>query len=142
MVLMASDTEYCDHDGPFNPRSLLPDPPPKWGKLDPLGIPYLTPRVRPISAVRASEFEVDETPHGTRVTWEVGDLRPRSVETGNELFAVVTDEHLDELDLRWRVTARGVNDVFEGQSRIACAEERGVHLRWQRTSPVPDGDSE
>lgn len=149
-VLMASETEYCDHGGPFNPMPLLPEPPSKWGDM---GLGRLSlPRVGPISSVSSGgrpEFEVEETPHGTRVTWHVGDLRPRSTERGDELFAVVTDECISEteecpdaMDLRWRVTARGVDHVFEGQSRIRCAEEPGVHLRWGRQSSTSSDDSD
>lgn len=143
VVLMASDTEYCDHGGPFNPRPLLPDLPPKWATLKPLDIHYLPPpRVGPISAVRAPEFEVDETPHGTQLTWQVGDLRPRSVERGDELFAVVTDDHLEDVNFWWRVTARGVDHVFKSRSRIACAEEPGVHLRWGRAPKAGEDNSD
>ena len=136
VVLMRTDTDYCDHGDSFNPWTLLPDPPPKWGSLKPLDIRPLVPskfdRLAPRALVRDPEFEVDVTAHGTRVTWHVGDLPPSSTERGDELFAVVTDNQLNDLSVRWWVTARGVDHVFEGQAGVTCAQEHDVRLTWTR----------
>lgn len=71
VVLMASDTDYCDHGGPFNPRAMLPKPPAKWGTLRPFDIAGLLaapgPESRqPPAMARDPEFEV--TTEGTRLT--------------------------------------------------------------------------
>jgi hypothetical protein len=148
-VLIKSDTDYCDHGGPFNFRSLLPKEPPMWGALKPLGFNYsIPPRIDPISTrhfARDVEIETDEETHLTRLMWQVGDLRPNSTESGDDLFAVVTDDHLSEFVVRWRVTARGVNHVFEGNATLSCAQEPAIHLTWVKNShPMldsPDADS-
>jgi hypothetical protein len=135
-VLMRSDTDYCDHGGPFNPRTLLPDPPVKWGNM----MPSYLPGVRalranvPTAFDRKPEFEVAATDLGSLVTWHVGDLRPRSHENGGESFAVLTDDHLEDVTIRWTVTARGIDHVFEGHSSIGCAQESAVHLTWRPSS--------
>lgn len=143
VVLMASDTDYCDHGGPFNPRAMLPKPPAKWRTLRPFDIAGLLaapgPESRqPPAMARDPEFEVERTTDATRLTWRVGDLPPRSSEWGNERFAVVTDNHLSEVEVRWRVTARGVNHVFEGTSKIGRAQDHGVHLTWTRPAVSED----
>lgn len=135
-VLMRSDTDYCDHGGPFNPRTLLPDPPVKWGNMTPsylLGVRPLRADVPP-AFDRNPEFEVAATDLGSLVTWHVGDLRPRSPENGGESFAVFTDDHLEDVTIHWTVTARGVDHVFEGHSSIGCAQESAVHLTWRQSS--------
>lgn len=132
-VLMASDTDYCDHGGPFRFMSVLPDPPARWGTASPFAVSaVMAPR---LSAARplAAAFDLQQTPDGVRVTWHAGDLRPRSTERGDEPFAVVTDDHVSKIGVRWRVTARGVDDVLEGTTTIACATGPGAHLRWERT---------
>lgn len=135
-VLIKSDTDHCDHGGPFNFRSLLPNEPATWGALKPLGFDYPIPRrIAPISTRHLSrdlDVETDGNSHLTRLTWEVGDLRPKSTETGSELFAIVTDDHVNEVIVRWRVTARGVNHVFEDQTTLICAQEPGIYMTWAR----------
>lgn len=80
---------------------------------------------------RQHPFEVAQTDKGTVVTWFVGDLRPRSIELGgDDKFAVVTDEHADEVVVHWRVTAKGVDHVFEGESAIRCAQQDHTRLSW------------
>ena len=39
-VLMASDTDYCDHGGQFQVFQMLPDRPAKYGDLKPYGVDY------------------------------------------------------------------------------------------------------
>jgi hypothetical protein len=139
-VLMESDAEYCDHGGAFDPKALLPEPPLPWGRMTQLrGItaPRFDPKSLQIGR-RVSEFEVEATELGPLVTWHLGDLRPGSTESGDERFAVFTDEHLHEVLVHWRVTARGIDHVYEGQSNIACAQEAADHLAWQRVRPAED----
>ncbi|ADB34575.1 hypothetical protein Kfla_5569 [Kribbella flavida DSM 17836] len=143
LVLMASDTEYCDHGGGFKPFTLLPDPPAKWGSLSPYDfgrfaaanfgrLTAATPVAIPIG------FDIEESDAGMILTWDVGDLRPKSREVAGELLAVVTDDHTDTIVAQWRVTARGVNHVFEGEVRLECAQQHGEHLTWSR--PGRDND--
>src|SRR5690348_7389629 len=84
------------------------------------------------SAAFARDVEVETAPRsgGSRVTWQVGDLRLGTTEIGDELFAVVTADHIGERAISWRGTSRGVNYVFGGQIILTCAQERAVHLRW------------
>jgi hypothetical protein len=134
VVLMASDTEYCEHGGGFDVFQLLPKSPKSWG-TDGYGLGDLTfPTVSPLppSATSGFEVEVQQTKDGTLVTWHVGDLRPRSTESGAETFAVFTDAHVNELVVWWKVTARGVDHVFEGDGRIECAQQHGAHATWSR----------
>jgi hypothetical protein len=147
-VLIKSDTDYCDHGGPFDFRSLLPTEPPAWGALKPLAFNYSMPsRIDPISTrhfARDVETETDEETNLVRLTWQVGDLRPRSIESGDDLFAIVTDEHISDVVVQWRVTARGVDHVFEGQATVGCAQEPAEHMRWARNrrheADEPDAD--
>ena len=55
---------------------------------------------RGLVARSAAEFTVEERNGGALVTWHVGDLRPGTEETGDELFAIATDEHTGELICR------------------------------------------
>ena len=138
--LMRSDTDYCDHGGRFNFLSLLPQEPKKWGSrlfVDSLWRPK-TNVVGSAAFARDVEVVTDPRSGRKRVTWEVGDLRPGTTETGGELFAIVTDEHISELSVSWRCTARGVNHVFEGQTILTCAQEPASHLHW---GPVEAADS-
>lgn len=135
-VLLASDTDYCDHgdrDRPFQVMQLLPERPDKFGSgyaLAGLAIPRRD-RVIP-NLVVPSSFDVEDTPEGHRITWQVGDLPSRGTETGDDLFAVVTDECVDEISAAWSVTARGVHHVFQGEMRLRCEQEEGAHLTWSR----------
>lgn len=132
VVLMASDTDYCDHGGAFDPFALLPDRPTARGG----SLRFAMPTSRPLTPrdTLSGEFGVVQTPHGAIVTWHVGDLRPRTREVGNELLAVVTDDHVDSLTVKWSVTARGVDHVFEGEVSLTCAQESGQHLAWGHAS--------
>ena len=86
---------------------------------------------RDLVPVRQRPFDVAETDKGTVVTWFVGDLRPRSTEVGvGDKFAVVTDEHMEEAVVHWRVTAKGVDHVFEGKSVLRCAQQDHARLSW------------
>jgi hypothetical protein len=138
-VLMRSDTEYCDHGGSFKLKTLLPEPPIKFGQMTSLyGAPISTAALRaarmPPVLNSTPEFEVERAQGGVLVTWYVGDLRPRSTELGDEQFALLTDDHLDEIAADWRVTARGVDYVFEGTTMIECAQELHQHLHWKSAS--------
>ena len=133
-VLMRTDTDYCDHGGPFNFFSLLPARPPKWGDLKPYDLPgfgrhAVHRSLVPPRGTLATDLDVDEAPQGPVVTWHVGDLRPTSTEIGSELFAVFTDMHVDALTVRWQVTARGVDHVLDGETDFVCAQEPSAHLQ-------------
>ena len=154
-VLMASDTDYCDHGGQFRVFQMLPDRPAKYGDLKPYGLDYsallpgglmsVTPRVP------APNMDVELTPGGYVVSWYVGDLPPRARATADEEFAVFTDEDLDVhshgateechvpmatvIDVAWRVTARGVDHVFKGEFPLTCRQGPGTFAVWRRGAP-------
>ncbi len=130
-ALAESDAEWCEHRHGFDVGELLPDPPRKWGSssLSHLVAPLPPSLHRNLVPLRQHPFEVAETDVGTVVTWFVGDLRPRSTELGvGDKFAVVTDEHVEEAVVRWRVTAKGVNHVFEGKFVLRCAQQDHARL--------------
>lgn len=131
-TLAESDAEWCEHRHGFHFAELLPQPPREWGSTprSMLGVPFPPDLQRNI--VRAPHpFDVAQTDEGTVVTWFVGDLRPRSTELGVEdKFAVVTDNHQDDVVVHWRVTAKGVDHVFEGEFRIRCAQQDHARLSW------------
>lgn len=137
-VLVRSDTDYCDHGGPFNFSALMPERPSNWEKFNSYAS-FLGPGLGRIVAAPlsprtlGSEFEVQEGEEGTVLRWELGDLHPRGRETSDEEVAVCTDGHAEVLPMQWRVTSRGVNHVFQGEETIACAEIPMEHLMWRRT---------
>lgn len=155
-VLMASDTDYCDHGGQFQIFQMLPDRPAKYGDLRPYGFDYgsVRPAIKPVVAtnIAVPDMDVETTPDGHIVAWFVGDLPPRASVTATEEFAVFTDEDLNlhnheateechvpmpsEIDGSWRVTARGVDHVFEGAFTVACRQEPGGFAIWRRATPA------
>ena len=132
-ALAESDAQWCEHRHGFDFMGLLPDPPKEWGSPS-LVLPLPHDLHRNFVPAR-HPFEVAKTEQGTIVTWFVGDLRPRSSETGDEKFAVVTDNHEDEIVVHWRVTAKGVDHVFEGALRILCQQQDRERLSWVPRDP-------
>lgn len=132
-VLAESDAEYCEHRHAFDFMGLLPDPPEEWGSQSWIsGFPLVSPIAHNIMPATPFPFEVEVSESGAMVTWYAGDLRPRSTEVGAaDRFAVVTDEHMSEIAVRWRVTAKGVDHVFEGQFTIRCAQRSHERLSWR-----------
>jgi len=132
-VLAESDAGYCEHRHGFDFMGLLPNPPAKWGSESwTSGFPLVRPISQGVMPVTSFPFEVEVGESGAMVTWYAGDLRPRSREVGaDDRFAVVTDEHMSEIAVDWRVTARGVDHVFEGQWVIRCAQEHHQRLSWR-----------
>lgn len=132
VVLRKAETTYCDHGGPFNVFQLLPDAPLPWG--EDTSMSFLSRDVKPVDLspnAFPTDAGVDEGSAGACVTWNVGDLRPGSTESSDERFAVFTEEHVSEVAVRWKVTARGVDHVFEGDVVLDC-EQQGTHLSWSR----------
>lgn len=131
-VLAESDADYCEHRHGFDFLGLLPDPPKEWGTQSFLDFPLISPI--PLNNMLAAKhpFAVEVSDSGATVTWYAGDLRPHSTEVGGaDTFAVVTDEHMSELAAGWRVTARGVDHLFEGQLTILCAQRDHERLSWR-----------
>lgn len=149
-VLMASDTEYCDHGGHFRPFQVLPDKPAKYGELKPYGLgAYSLPGVAPVLPdLPALNLDVEQTADGYVVSWYVGDLPPRGRTKAEDEFAVFTDEDLHdhhpyapseghvpmptEVTAAWQVTARGVDHVFQGELGLSCRQEAGEVAMWSR----------
>jgi hypothetical protein len=149
-VLMASDTDYCDHGGQFRPFQVLPDKPAKYGDLKPYGLgDYVLPRVTPVVPdLPALNLDVEQTDDGYVVSWYVGDLPPRGRSKADEEFAVFIDENLHEhhhdatpeghhpmpteVTAAWQVTARGVDHVFQGELALSCRQEPGEVAMWSR----------
>jgi hypothetical protein len=132
-VLVASETNYCDHGGRFDFFSLLPRAPSKWGTSTAIYSPDSTRQLSTIRSPRAHwtpELEVEATPAGPVARWTLGDLRPRASETCPEAVILVTDAHLDQISVEWRATSRAVNHVYAGQLTLDCAQEQYQHLRW------------
>ncbi len=152
-VLMASDTDYCDHGGQFRPFQMLPDKPAKYGDLKPYGLgDYILPRVAPIVPdLPALNVEVEQVDDEYVVSWFVGDLPPRGRSRVDEEFAVFTDENLHEhhndatpeghhpmiteVTAAWKVTARGVDHVFQGELALSCRQNAGEVAAWGRRDP-------
>ena len=131
-VLAESDADYCEHRHGFDFMGLLPEPPKEWGTQSYLDFPLISPLPRKDMPAAQHPFDVEVSESGTTVTWHAGDLRPHSTEVGGaDTFAVVTDEHMSEVAVTWRVTARGVDHVFEGQLTILCAQGNHERLSWQ-----------
>jgi hypothetical protein len=132
VVLMGSDTEHCDHGDGFRAMSMLPNPPYKYG--DQIGNISASFSSNVFSAVASppAPLEVEHTSDGSVITWLVGDLPSTKSERGTEQFPVFTAEHVVEIVAGWTVTARGVDHVFQGELRLDCEQDRGVHLRWGR----------
>ncbi|NHC21866.1 hypothetical protein G6553_01585 [Nocardioides sp. IC4_145] len=145
VVLAESDSEYCDHGGEgFRVFQQLPDPPVEWGKDSSLASLYGSVRspVIPRSAAWRSDVEVEALSDGGYcVTWDVGDLRPRSTESSAERFAIYSGAHAPEVVARFKVTARGVDHVFEGELRIPCAQEPGQGIGWTYRGGDSDSSS-
>lgn len=137
-VLARTDTEYCHHGDSFDVMSLLPDPPPDWtrfgGMHDDLALSLL--RARPVAAGLAlpTEYDIALEVSGSVLTWDVGDLRPGGAEASTEELAIVTTEHITELVVPWRLTAKGLNHVFTGTLVVDCSHDPGHVLRWGRRS--------
>ncbi len=129
LVLVASDTAYCDHGGPFRFLSLLPEPPAEWGSSTFQRLIRPPPTQSNVHSIR-SNVDVVDGADGALLTWDVGDLRPRSTERGQELLALVTGKHINAITAPWRVTARKVDHVFEDTLTVSCAQEPGTHLSW------------
>ncbi|MGH3976957.1 MAG: hypothetical protein ACRDS9_27105 [Pseudonocardiaceae bacterium] len=154
-VLMASDTDYCDHGGQFRPFQMLPDAPAKYGDLKPYGLDYagLLPGIKSpvVSKLPAPSMDVEMTSAGCVVLWYVGDLPPRATVNADEEFAVFTDENLhihnhdatehdhqpmrSEIGGAWAVTARAVDHVFQGEVTVPCRQEPGALALWRRGTP-------
>lgn len=149
-VLMASDTDYCDHGGQFRVFQMLPDSPPQYGDMKPYGLGnFVMPRIEPVRpTLPAPDFGVEQTADGCVVSWFVGDLPPRGRVTADERFAVFTDENLHqhhhaaededheampiEVGAGWQVTARAVDYIFHGELVLACRQEPGAVAVWRR----------
>lgn len=154
-VLMASDTDYCDHGGQFRPFQMLPDAPAKYGDLKPYGLDYaglLSGINAPaVPNLPAPNMDVELTSAGVVVSWYVGDLPPRATVNADEEFAMFTDENLhihnadatehdhepmpSEISGAWAVTARAVDHVFEGEVTVPCRQEPGALALWSRGKP-------
>lgn len=153
-VLMASDTDSCDHGGRFRPFQMLPEAPAKYGDLKPYGLDYagLLPTIKPVVPnLPALNMGVEVTPAGCVVSWYVGDLPPRATVDADDEFAVFTDENLhdhhndaaahdhepmrSEIGGAWAVTARAVDHVFQGEITVTCRQESGVLALWRRGHP-------
>ena len=156
-VLMASDTDYCDHDDrerQFQVFQMLPDRPPKYGNLKPYGLDYsglIMPKVNPVRSLPALNMDVESTPAGYVVSWYVGDLPPRATVNADEKFAMFTDENLHlrnhgatsadhepmptEIGGAWNVTARAVDHVFRGEITVTCRQGPGELALWRRGTP-------
>ncbi|RNL80721.1 hypothetical protein [Halostreptopolyspora alba] len=133
VVLMESDTDHRDPSGEFSMLQLLPDRPSKYGDLQLPDIPGLAGA--PIGpSAGAAIFNVEENSDGYLITWHVGDLPGWYVETSDERFAVITDDHLEEIVVTWSVTARGVHHVFREEWRLPCEQAPGEYLTWSRHS--------
>lgn len=153
-VLMASDTGYCDHGGRFRPLQMLPERPAKYGDLKPYALDYsglIMPRVDPMPSLSSPNMDVEVAPAGCVVSWYVGDLPPRATVDADEEFAVFTDENLHvhnheasehdhapmptEIGGAWKVTARAVDHVFQGEVTLTCRQEPGALALWRRGTP-------
>jgi hypothetical protein len=153
-VLMASDTDYCDHGGQFMVFQMLPDRPAEYGVLKPYALDYsglIMPKVAPVPTLPAPNMDVEPTPAGYVVSWYVGDLPPRAAVNADEEFAVFTDENLNvhsheatgkdhqpmptEIGGAWKVTARAVDHVFHGEITVTCRQEPGALAIWRRGTP-------
>ncbi len=131
VVLAESDSDYCDHGHEhFDFFQLLPDAPLRWGADNGLGMRNFRTPSLPSHATWRSDSNVEATADEWCVTWDVGDLRPGSTEATEERFAVYSASHVPEVVARWKVTARGVNHVFEGELRIPCGQESGGGIGW------------
>lgn len=88
-VLMASDTDYCDHDEAthqFQIFQVLPQRPPRYGALTRFAHDFgrwSLPKPTSLSAP-APDFVVEESAGGYLVSWYVGDLPPRGTVRGLE----------------------------------------------------------
>jgi hypothetical protein len=130
-VLAESDALYCEHRHGFDFMALLPDPPKEWGSHSFFDFPLVSPISHDKLLTVTHPFDVECSESGATVTWHAGDLRPRSTEVGTaDTFAIVTDEHVSEVAVQWRVTAKGVDHVFEGQLTIRCAQGDHEVLSW------------
>lgn len=150
-LLMASDSDYCDHGGQFKPFQILPERPPKYGDLKPYGFDHsgLYSGIKPATLSHpAPNMDLKATPNGYVVFWYAGDLPPRATISADEEFAMFTDENLrvhnhgptkdhhaampTEIGGTWEVTARAVDYVFQGEVTVNCRQELGTLLLWQR----------
>lgn len=96
-------------------------------------------------------MDVGVAPAGCVVSWYVGDLPPRATVDADEEFAVFTDENLHvhnheanerdhapmptEIGGAWKVTARAVDHVFQGEVTLTCRQEPGALALWRRGTP-------
>ncbi|WP_162181735.1 hypothetical protein, partial [Glycomyces tenuis] len=133
IVLMESDTAYCDHGGPFDVFKLLPDVPYRYGDIRHGMMPHINPFIPDLNNA-VSSIDIDESEAGTVISWRVGELPGEVSEQCGEVFAVVTDDHIEELIAKWTVTARGIDHVFRGELRSLCEQTPEIHLRWGRRS--------
>lgn len=129
LVLMDADGEYCDHGGSFDIEQVLPERPAKWGSYS-VFTGVIPSGIGSRGLVRKTEMHIEASTAGTSLTWQVGDLRPKSSSQGNELFAVVTEEHSSTVVAHWRLTARGIDHVFEGAIQLSCTQDPEVYLVW------------
>lgn len=149
-VLMASDTDYCDHGGHFRVFQMLPDRPPKYGDMSLYGLRgFAFPELDPVSPpALVADINVERIPEGFVVSWYVGDLPPRGRVSADEGFAVFTvanlhehghvlvaEEHKcmsTEVRATWQVTARAVDYIFHGDLVLSCRQEPGTVAVWRR----------
>ncbi len=131
VVLAESDAEYdVDEGDSFDVHEALPRNPARWGS----GLDYSSLLAAPF--VPRGEYVWDAVVAGSTagggccITWDVGDLRPGSTETSDERFVVHAASKSTEMLVRWKVTARGVDHVLEGELIIPCAQEDGQIIGW------------
>lgn len=131
LVLMASDTTYCDHGGAFDPFKLLPEPPIQYGDIRHGMLRRISQYVPDLGSA-VSPVDIEESVNSVVVSWQVGELPGGMSERCGEVFAIVTDNHGSDLTATWTVTARGIDHVFEGELHLQCEQPEAIHLRWGR----------
>lgn len=153
-VLIASDTNYCDHGGQFDALQLLPDRPAKYDRWSPHRLDMLSnlvmPRVPSTTVTkRTRNVHIEQADDGCVLSWFVGDLPSRAQVKVGEQFAVFISENLrahhhgatsgdhpgmaTHISGQWQVTARGVHHVFEGDLTLECRQGPGEVAMWARS---------
>jgi hypothetical protein len=128
-VLIESDTAYCDHGGSFDAFKLLPDVPYRYGDIR-YGMLHRINPVLPNFGSATSSIDIEESSDGAVIAWQVGELPGESSDLCGEVFAVATDDHIEEITAKWTVTAKGIHHVFQGELHLSCGQDPGIHLRW------------
>lgn len=137
VVLSDVDRDYFhdyDEGDQFQAFSMLPERPAPWGKgriyRDIIGSAPIFPIQPAVTVLPDVEVSFAEDGNRYRISWDVGDLRPRASITSDDLFAAYsTIDRSDDLEVHWRVTARGLDHVFEGSLTIARELGGGPELR-------------